>query len=39
MVSISNFVHEWLSSKVALLSAEKESAKAGYHKLMCMADF
>lgn len=26
-------MHEWLSSKVALLSAEKESAKAGYRKL------
>lgn len=39
MVSISNFMHEWLSSKVELLSAEKESAKAGYLKLMCKADF
>lgn len=39
MVSISNFMHEWLSSKVALLSAEKESAKAGYCKLMRKADF
>lgn len=39
MVSISDFMHEWLSSKVVLLSAEKESAKEGYLKLMCKTDF